>query len=109
MAIKFLNIEKVLDIHKSQIENFGGTKGLKDLSLLKSAIKSVKEVAVNKNKDESLYEIASSYIFHIAKNSPFIDGNKRVGLHSALVFLYLNGIKVETEDELLVELLKNSI
>ncbi|MEI7474411.1 MAG: type II toxin-antitoxin system death-on-curing family toxin [bacterium] len=109
MAIKFLNVEKVLDIHKSQIEHFGGSKGLKDLSLLKSAMKSVKEVSVGKGNTENLYEIASSYIFHIVKNSPFVDGNKRVGLHSALVFLYLNGIKVETEDELLVELLKNSI
>ncbi len=48
--------------------------------------------------------MAACYLFHVVKNHPFVDGNKRVGLEASLVFLELNGYSIETEDELLVTL-----
>jgi death-on-curing protein len=41
---------------------------------------------------KSMYEMAAAYLFHLCQNHPFVDGNKRVGLASALVFLELNGV-----------------
>ena len=50
---------------------------------------------------KDIYEMASAYLFHIVQNHPFIDGNKRVGTVAAVVFLAINGIKLEAEpDEL---------
>ena len=50
---------------------------------------------------EDLYEMAAAYLYHLVQNHPFIDGNKRVGLGAALVFLKLNGIEViATQDEI---------
>jgi len=48
--------------------------------------------------------MAAAYLFHLVQNHPFIDGNKRIGLEAALVFLELNGQSIEVDDEQLVEL-----
>lgn len=57
-----------------------------------------------KNTTETLFEKAAAYAFFIIKNHPFIDGNKRTGLHCALVFLDLNGIEINiSPDELYTE------
>jgi len=50
-----------------------------------------------------LFEMAAAYLFHLAKNHPFIDGNKRVGAAAALVFLEINGVWIEATNEALVE------
>jgi len=50
------------------------------------------------------FEMAAAYLFHIARNHPFIDGNKRTALMCALVFLGLNGQRLEAEDDSLYEL-----
>lgn len=48
-----------------------------------------------------LYEMASAYLFHIVQNHPFVDGNKRTGAVAALVFLALNGIEIDADEEAL--------
>ena len=53
---------------------------------------------------QGLWEMAAAYLFHIVSNHPFVDGNKRVGLLSALVFLELNGITLTRGSEELYEL-----
>jgi death on curing protein len=52
--------------------------------------------------------MAAAYLFHIVKNHPFLDGNKRVALEAALVFLEINGISVESTDDELAELVLQS-
>ena len=47
--------------------------------------------------------MAASYLFHLVQNHPFVDGNKRIGLEAALVFLELNDWSIEADDEELVE------
>jgi death-on-curing protein len=48
--------------------------------------------------------MAAAYLFHIVQNHPFVDGNKRVGLEAALLFLEINGQSIETTDDALVDL-----
>ena len=50
---------------------------------------------------EDLFEMAAAYLFHIAKNHPFLDGNKRVGAVTAIVFLTLNDVEVEVDENTL--------
>jgi death-on-curing protein len=51
-----------------------------------------------------LFEMAAAYLFHIVKNHPFVDGNKRTGTVAALVFLAVNGVEFEVDDDALVDL-----
>jgi death-on-curing protein len=106
---RFLDLAEVLEIHVDQIERYGGAAGVRDLPLLLSALAmptaGVRGVYVH----GTLFEIAAAYLFHIAKNHPFLDGNKRTALASALTFLDLNGVSVEASDEDLVALVENVI
>jgi death-on-curing protein len=53
--------------------------------------------------------MAAAYLFHLVKNHPFIDGNKRVGLETALVFLEINGQSIDATDESLVDLVLQTV
>ena len=53
---------------------------------------------------ESLVEKGAAYLFHLVRNHPFVDGNKRVGLAVSLVFLRLNGVTIRASDDELVDL-----
>ncbi len=99
----FLTLAEVLEIHKNQIELYGGEFGLRDLGLLQSAIAQPEATFQNEYLHQDLYTQAAAYAFHIAKNHPFIDGNKRVGLASALVFLELNGISLDDPRQKLLD------
>lgn len=86
----FLAREEVEAIHAASIVAFGGALGLRDENLLESAIAQPLQEFFYRHAD--LFEIAAAYAFHIAENQPFIDGNKRAALLSALNFLAANGI-----------------
>ncbi len=104
MSPEFLTLYEVLEIHRDQIERYGGEPGIRDLGLLKSAI-TMPSVGVGESYlHTDLFEMAAAYLFHIAQNHPFLDGNKRTGVVCALVFLELNGIKVFADEEALVEM-----
>ncbi len=109
MEPRFLDLAEVLEIHVDQIERYGGRAGVRDLPLLLSALAmptaGVRGVYVH----GTLFEIAAAYLFHIAKNHPFLDGNKRTALASALTFLELNGLVVEASTEELVALVEGVV
>ena len=95
----FLTLADVMEIHNYQLEHFGGSSGVRDINLLKSAI-GMPEMSfggVMLHKD--IYEMAAAYLFHIAENHPFIDGNKRTGAMTSVVFLDINGIDFNSSDE----------
>ncbi len=95
----FLTLADVMEIHSYQLEHFGGSPGVRDINLLKSAV-AMPEMSfggVMLHKD--IYEMASAYLFHIAENHPFIDGNKRTGAMTSVVFLDINGIDFNSSDE----------
>lgn len=80
---------------------YGGSTGLRDLSLLKSALGMPSSTFGGVFLHTDIYEMAAAYLFHLVMNHPFIDGNKRVGVVVALVFLDINGYEFNApEDEL---------
>ena len=104
MEPTFLTLEDLLESHAEQILAYGGADGIHDMRLLKSAAAQPAANFDGQFLHADLYEMAAAYLFHIVSNHPFVDGNKRVGLEAALIFLELNGLSVETTDEELVEL-----
>ena len=101
MTPDFLQIHEVLEIHADQIERYGGHGGLRDAAALLSAIAILESGAGGEYFHRDLFEMAAAYLFHIVQSHPFVDGNKRTGLAAALVFLGLNGVEIEAdEDEL---------
>jgi death-on-curing protein len=80
----------VLDVHAEQLALFGGADGVRDLGLLESALGR----PLNKFTygETDLAALAAAYAFGIARNHPFVDGNKRAAFASLIVFLGLNGI-----------------
>lgn len=97
----FLTLDEVLGIHADQLRRYGGASGLRDLDLLCSAIAMPQTTFDGEFLHPSLFEMAAAYLFHVAGNHPFIDGNKRTAFMCALVFLGLNGERLEADaDEL---------
>jgi death-on-curing protein len=94
----FLALEEVLEIHESQIMLFGGTAEVRDLGLLASALAQPEASFDNKFLHATLEEMAAAYLYHIVKNHPFVDGNKRTGTATALVFLDLNGVELDSKE-----------
>ena len=98
----FLTREDVLGYHSEQIALYGGQDGLADAGLLDSALASPENLYLY-DQETGVFDIATAYAFHIAKNHAFYDGNKRTGLQAALAFLKDNGYEVETDDEAIFE------
>lgn len=105
-APRFLDLEEILLIHLDQIRRYGGTIEIRDLGLLESAAAMPGAGARGEYFHADLFEMAAAYLFHITKNHPFADGNKRTGAATALVFLDLNGIKVKAPHAALVQLVR---
>jgi len=100
----FLTLDEVLALHADQIARYGGRPGLRDLGLLESALAMPRTTYGRVYLHPSLPEMAAAYLFHLAGNHPFVDGNKRVGLAAAIAFLGLNGLWLEADPDELAEL-----
>lgn len=92
--IAFLTLAEVVEIHSDQIQHYGGSEGIRGMNLLSSAVAMPCASFSGRFLHSDLYEMAAAYAFHLCQNHPFVDGNKRTALTSALVFLELNGITV---------------
>ena len=95
----FLSLGEVLEIHRDQINRYGGDPGIRDLGLLQSALAMPAAGLGGCYLHGDLYEMAAAYLFHIVQNHPFIDGNKRTGAVAALVFLALNAVVIDVEED----------
>ena len=91
----FLTLAEVIEIHKNQIELYGGNHGIRDLSLLQSAIAQPEASFGGEFLHKDIFEMAAAYAFHICQNHAFLDSNKRAALASALVFLKFNNISLD--------------
>lgn len=91
----FLTLAEVIEIHADQIRRYGGHGGMRDLGLLESALAQPEASFAGEWLHGDLYAMAAAYAYHVCQNHPFIDGNKRAALASALVFLELNGISLK--------------
>lgn len=101
----FLSLEDVLEIHKNQIELYGGTNEMRSTELLQSALAQPQAGFAGQYLHSTIYEMAAAYAFHICQNHPFVDGNKRTALTSSLVFLEFNGITILDPENKLIDLM----
>jgi len=86
---KWIRKAVVLALHSEQLAEHGGSDGIRDEGLLDSAL--AKPLNLLAYTEPDLFDLAASYAFGIARNHPFIDGNKRTALAVSLSFLYLHG------------------
>jgi len=94
----FLTLDEVLSLHEEQIRLFGGSSGVREMSLLLSAIGNVEATFDEVFLHETTFEMAAAYLYGICRNHPFVDGNKRTAVAAALTFLDLNGIEVDADE-----------
>ena len=104
MKIRFLGLEEVLAIHREQVERYGGTEGVRDLGLLESAVATPEASFDGAYLHGTPCEMAAAYLYHLAQNHPFLDGNKRVAAASMFLFLYVNDLELDCTEDELVEL-----
>ena len=90
MTPTFLTLDEVIEIHREIIEQYGGSLGIRDLGLLESAVATPQAEVGDQYFHSDLFEMAAAYLFHIVRNHPLIDGNKRTGAMAAYTFLKLN-------------------
>jgi death-on-curing protein len=88
---KFLSLEDVLTLHAIAIEDQGGDSTLRDRGLLESALAMPAQQFSGQFLHEGIPAMAAAYAFHICKNHPFVDGNKRAAVSAMIAFLSENG------------------
>jgi death-on-curing protein len=88
-----LSVDTVRGIHADVIKQFGGLDGVRDENLLASAVLAPQASFGGKSPYSDVVDVAAAYLLYIAKNDPFLDGNKRTAMMSAIVFLRINGIE----------------
>jgi death-on-curing protein len=100
----FLSLEEVLAIHEDRIRRYGGSSGIRDLTLLESAMGVVSATFGGEFLHHTLFEMGAAYLFHICRNHPFLDGNKRTALACSLAFLGMNGVRIRSSEDDLYDL-----
>ncbi|MCX5580128.1 type II toxin-antitoxin system death-on-curing family toxin [Kaistia terrae] len=88
---RWLTLEEILVAHERQLARFGGPAGLRDLGALESALDRPRNKLVY--GETELASLAAAYAYGIARNHPFVDGNKRAAFIAMMVFLRLNGVR----------------
>ena len=92
----WLEAEDAIAFHAEQIAQFGGQPGIRDRGLLESALGRPRHRAAYEKP--TVFELAAAYAYGIARNHPFLDGNKRTALVCAFTFIELNGWEVRAPE-----------
>src|SRR4051812_31374005 len=95
----FLAFDEVVEMHQRLIALFGGSSELRDAGLLQSALAMPASAFGDEYLHPSLAEMAAAYLFHIAANHPFVDGNKRIAATAARVFLGMNDAQFDPSEQ----------
>lgn len=91
----WLDLRDVIDMHAEQLALFGGPDGIRDQGPLESAL--ARPINRWHYGESDLAQLAAAYAFGLARNHPFVDGNKRIAFHALMVFLRLNGVLFRPE------------
>lgn len=94
----FLTTDVVLRIHARSLAEFGGLAGIHDPGAVESAVMAVQNHFNYTGGD--IFDLAGVLPWHLVRDHPFADGNKRAALASALVFLAMNGVDLAQDDDL---------
>ena len=101
LSVLFLRLEEVLKIHENQITLYGGSPGIRDEKLLEAALAQPEASYAGNYLHADIYSMAAAYMYHLAMDHPFVDGNKRVATVCALIFLELNNYELDVSNEIL--------
>ena len=101
---RFLEMKHIHTILTDQLARYGGDHGDRDEGLAESAVATPQAQFGGEHLHDGMVAQAAAYLFHLCSNHPFVDGNKRVALATALVFLDLHGIEVYDRADALYEL-----
>ena len=104
MKVVFLTLDEILALHADQIDRYGGSLGVRAVGLLESALGAPAAMFGGRYLHGSLHEMAAAHLFHLVRDHPFVDGNKRTGLMAMLAFLGLNGLGLESDEDAIAEL-----
>lgn len=102
--MKTLSKNQVTALHSALIREFGGIDGIRDEGLLESALAAPFQTFGGEPVYPSLQAKAAQLGFGLIRNHPFVDGNKRIGAHTMLVFLAVNGIELRYEQQELIDI-----
>jgi death-on-curing protein len=91
-------------LHDQQLERFGGTSGVLDRGVVESALNRPRNRYHSGGPDVDLADLAAAYLYGFARSQGFADGNKRIGVAAALVFLAVNGKRLHVPGEELYRL-----
>jgi death-on-curing protein len=97
--VKYLSPEQVLFIHSRLIDTTGGAHGILDIGMHQSAVSRPKATFEGKELYPDIFHKAAALMGSLAKNHPFIDGNKRSAITSAGLFLGMNGYRLEASQK----------
>lgn len=100
--IRYLTPEQVLFIHSRLVQETGGAHGVRDLSMLLSALGRPQVTFEGNDLYSNIYSKAAALMDSLIRNHPFIDGNKRTAIASAAIFLHLNGYSLIVTNEEMV-------
>ena len=89
-TLRHLTVDAVKAIHREVLAAHGGAAGIRDETLLESAVAAPQATMMGQPLISDPIEIAAAYLFYICRNHPFVDGNKRTALAACLVFLETN-------------------
>ena len=101
--MRALTVEQVLFLHARLIEETGGAHGVRDLSLLESAVARPWATFGSRDLYPDLFSKAAALLDSLIHNHPFVDGNKRTGIAAAALFLRQNGYRLTATNEELEE------
>lgn len=93
--VKYLSEAEVIAINEEMVSKYGGLHGVRDLRLLSGALGRMQASVFQQDACVSVFDKAAALFHSIIRNHPFLDGNKRTSLFSAVLFLELNGWIVE--------------
>ncbi len=99
VPLMFLSEEQVIELHSVLIRNYGGMPGLRDVGLLQAAVMTPRATFSGEYLHEDVPSMAAAYLFHLAKNHAFYDGNKRIELAAAIAFLHANGYSLNVQED----------
>lgn len=100
----FFNQKQVLKIHSSLMDKTGGLDGVRDINLLDSSLKTPFQSFSGNELYPTIIDKAAQLCYSLIENHPFLDGNKRIGVHLALLFLQINQIELIYSQEELISL-----
>lgn len=99
----YLTLEQILVIHQDQVDRYGGGHGLRDLTLLESAVLRPQTTFSGDDLYPTLFDKAAALLYSLVNNHVFTDGNKRTAIAATIVFLIQNDYELRVSNEELVK------